>query len=58
MTVGTLILLAVTGSLVLFKAALLALAVALLAKTMVAESRPLASRPAPARLPAKSPLSR
>ena len=58
MTVGTLALLTITGSLVLLKVGLMAVAVALLAKTLLPASKPLASRPEPASLPSRSDASR
>lgn len=58
MTIGTLSLLAMTGSLVLFKLALMALAVALLAKTLLPKAKPVASQPVRASLPLRSDLAR
>lgn len=58
MTIGTLSLLAMTGSLVLFKLALMALAVALLANTLLPKVKPVASQPIPAIPPLRSDLAR
>jgi len=54
MTIGTLTLFAITGGLVLFKLALMALAVALLARTLLPEGKPVATRPALASVPQRN----
>lgn len=51
MTIGTLTLFALTGSLVLLKLGLMALAVALLARTLLPASNTTASPPAVASMP-------
>ncbi len=54
MTIGTLTLFAITGSLVAFKLALMAFAVALLARTLLPKAKAVAERPALARLPMRA----
>ena len=54
MTTSIVALLAITGTLVLFKLALMALAVALLAKTLLPERKSFVPRPALASLPSRS----
>ena len=58
MTIGTFAVYAMTGGLVVFKLALMALAVALLARTLFVGSRPATYRSGPLNLPSQADATR